>query len=192
MFNKNKFLMEWTDNYQPSTGYEHEIIIPIDNNNQVKLIARYLAYKKKEDFLFAVCHNEKQTLEQCAGIYDNLRLDERADYDVELVEVSWRYESETLHQLQLAMQDRVYVIRKFLPFLRQFLSEGYGGPTPHENVMAVAYPHGFKILDNLGGVSAEQGQKQREMFARRVGIGAMKECGWCFAKYNAEGKLQPL
>lgn len=192
MFNKVEFLMEWMEKYQPPTGYEHEIVVPLDSGDEVKLIARYLAYKKKEDFLFAICHNEKQTLEQCRGIYDNLRLNERANYDIELAEVSWRYESATLHQLQLDMKDRVYIMRKFMPFLREFLTNGYGGPTPHENIMAVAYPHGFKMYDNLGNVSAEDGQKQRAMLARRVGIGAMKDFGWSFAKYGSDGKLHPL
>ena len=191
MFNKTEFLLEWMEKYQAPTGYQHQIVIPLDSGDEVKLIARYLAYKKKEDFLFSLCHNEKQSYEQCSGVYENLRLDERANYDIELVEVSWRYESETLHQLQLNMKDRVYIIQKFMPFLKQFLNNGYGGPTPHENIMAVAMPQGFKYND-LGYVDGKAGQRQRALIAKRVGIGAMKECGWSFAKYDSNLKLQPL
>lgn len=190
MFNKTEFLLEWMENYQVPTGYEHQIVIPLDDGVEVNLIARYFAYKKKEDFLFAVCHNEKQTDAQCAGIYDNLRLDERAEGDVELVEVSWRYESET-HQLQLSMQDRVYMMQRFIPFLKDFLANGYGGITLVNNIMAVALPQGFKY-NNLGYVDGKVGQRQRAVLAKRVGIGAMKECGWSFAKYDSNLKLQPL
>ena len=99
-----------------------------------------MAYVKKEDFIFSLLNNEKQTLEQVSGIYDNLRLDERSGTDIELVEVSWRYEG-TIHQLQLKMDQRVYILKRFLPFLKIFLKEGYGGPTPQKDIMVVAYPH---------------------------------------------------
>jgi|TARA_B110000908_G_scaffold100026_1_gene118049 hypothetical protein len=191
MFTKSEFFMEWMDKYKAPTGYEHEIVMTLDSGDHVKLIAKFLAYEKKEDFLFALCHNSKQD-DNITGVYENLRLDERADYDIELVEVSWRYECETLHQLQLSMRDRVLILRRFMPFVKSFLADGYGGPTPHENIMVVALPRGFKVLDNLGGVSAEQGQRQRSLFAKRMGMGSMKDCDWSFAKYGADLKLHPL
>ena len=191
MFNKTEFLLEWMENYQAPTGYEHQIVIPLDSGDEVKLIARYFAYKKKEDFLFAVCNNEKQTTAQCAGIYDNLRLDERADNDLELVEISWRYESETLHQLQLSMKDRVYLMQRFMPFMKKFVNEGFGGPIPSENLMMTAMPQGYKYR-NSGYVSGDRGQKQRAILAKRVGMGMMKDFGWSFAKYDSNLKLQPL
>ena len=109
MFDRNKFIIDWYDHFQQPTGYEHEIVIPLEDGNEIKLIARYMAYVKKEDFIFSLLNNEKQTLEQVSGIYDNLRLDERSGTDIELVEVSWRYEG-TIHQLQLKMDQRVYIL----------------------------------------------------------------------------------
>lgn len=191
MFNRNQFMLEWMDRCDAPTGYEHEIVIPLNEQHTVKLIARYFAYKRKEDFMLACCLREKATTEQLDGIYKNLRLDERANYDIELVEVSWRYESETLHQLQLDMKDRVYIIQKFMPFLKEFLTNGYGGPTPHQDIMVVAMPQGFKY-NNMGYVDGPEGQRQRALIAKRVGMGKMKECGWCFAKYGPDLKLQPL
>lgn len=191
MFDRNKFIIDWYDHFQQPTGYEHEIVIPLEDGNEIKLIARYMAYVKKEDFIFSLLNNEKQTLEQVSGIYDNLRLDERSGTDIELVEVSWRYEG-TIHQLQLKMDQRVYILKRFLPFLKIFLKEGYGGPTPQKDIIVLAYPHGFKIMTDWGDGSAAQGQHQRAKLSQRVGIGALKECGWCFGKYDQDGKLQPL
>ncbi len=190
MFNKNDFLVDWMDNFQHPTGYEHHILVPLDDGIEVNLIAKYLAYPKKEDFLFELCMRQKVTSEALAGVYDNLRLEERADGDVELVEISWRYESET-HQLQLNMKDRVYLMQRFMPFMKKFVSEGFGGPTPSENLMMTAMPKGFKYR-NSGYVSGDLGQKQRAILAKRVGMGVMKDFGWSFAKYNSDLKLQPL
>ena len=189
MFNRNKFILDWVDHFQQPTGYDHEIVIPLEIG-EVKLIARYLAYKKKEDFIFSLISDEKTSTENISQIYDQMRWDERAQGDIELVEVSWRYES-VVHQLQLSMKDRVYIIQKFVPFLKQFLNFGYGGPTPKENIMAVAKPEGFKY-DSLGYTDGKAGQKQRAMIAKRCGIGMMKKCGWSYAKYGADRKLHPL
>ena len=189
MFNRNQFILDWVDHFQQPTGYDHEIVIPLDIGD-VKLIARYLAYKKKEDFIFSLINDEKTTKEELSAIYDEMRLDERADGDIELVEVSWRYESE-VHQLQLTMKQRVFMVQKFMPFLKQFLNFGYGGPTPVENIMAVAKPEGYKY-NELGYIDGEAGQRQRAMIAKRCGIGLMKDCGWSFAKYGSDKKLHPL
>ena len=189
MFNKNQFILDWVDNFQQPTGYDHEIVIPIEPGD-VKLIARYMAYAKKEDFIFSLINDELTPIEEIEGLYEQLRWDERADSDIELVEVSWRYESE-VHQLQLSMKDRVYIMQKFIPFLKDFLNNGYGGPTPIENIMAIAKPQGFKY-NNLGYTDGEAGQRQRAFLAKRCGIGQMKECGWSFAKYGSNLKLQPL
>jgi len=189
MFNKNQFILDWVDHFQQPTGYDHEIVIPLEIGD-VKLIARYLAYKKKEDFIFSLINDENTSVENLSLINEEMRWEERAEGNIELVEVSWRYESE-IHQLQLSMKDRVYIMQKFVPFLKQFLAFGYGGPTPKENIMAVAKPQGFKY-NNLGYVDGEAGQRQRAMIAKRCGIGAMKDCGWSFAKYGSDKKLHPL
>ena len=189
MFDRNKFIIDWVDHFQQPTGYDHEIVIPLDIG-EVKLIARYLAYKKKEDFIFSLINDEKTTSKELSAVYGNMRLDERAEGDVELVEVSWRYESE-IHQLQLCMQDRVYMMQRFIPFLKDFLAYGYGGITLVNNIMAVAKPQGFKY-NNLGYTDGAAGQRQRAFLAKRCGIGLMKECGWSYAKYGADKKLYPL
>jgi len=189
MFDRNKFIIDWVDHFQQPTGYDHEIVIPLDIG-EVKLIARYLAYKKKEDFIFSLINDEKTTSKELSAVYGNMRLDERAEGDVELVEVSWRYESE-IHQLQLCMQDRVYMMQRFIPFLKDFLANGYGGITLVNNIMAVAKPQGFKY-NNLGYTDGAAGQRQRAFLAKRCGIGLMKECGWSYAKYGADKKLYPL
>ena len=189
MFDRNKFIIDWVDNFQQPTGYDHEIVIPL-KIGEVKLIARYYAYKKKEDFIFTQINDEKVSKEELSGLWEEMRFDERSGTDIELVEVSWRYES-SVHQLQLSMKDRVYIIQKFIPFLKQFLNFGYGGPTPKENIMAVAKPQGFKY-NNLGYADGKAGQKQRAFIAKRCGIGMMKECGWSFAKYGSDKKLHPL
>jgi hypothetical protein len=189
MFNKNQFILDWVDHFQQPTGYDHEIVIPLEIG-EINLIARYFAYKKKEDFIFSLINDDKTTAEELSSVYEEMRWEERAEGDIELVEVSWRYESE-VHQLQLSMKDRVYIIQKFMPFLKEFLTSGYGGPTPKENIMAVAKPQGFKY-NNLGYVDGEAGQRQRAMIAKRCGIGLMKDCGWSFAKYGADRKLHPL
>ena len=189
MFNKNQFILDWVDSFQQPVGYDHEIVIPLEIG-EIKLVARYLAYKKKEDFIFSLINSDNTSLEQLTSIHEELRWEERAEGDIELVEVSWRYESE-IHQLQLSMKDRVYMIQKFMPFLKEFLNSGYGGPTPVENIMAVAKPEGYKY-NELGYVDGEAGQRQRAMIAKRCGIGLMKDCGWSFAKYGSDKKLHPL
>ena len=189
MFNKNQFILDWVDHFQQPTGYDHEIVIPLEIGD-IKLIARYLAYKKKEDFIFSLINDEKTATEEIDAIFNNMRWAERAEGDIELVEVSWRYESE-VHQLQLSMKDRVYIMQKFIPFLKDFLNNGYGGPTPVENIMAVAKPQGFKY-NNLGYTDGDAGQRQRAFLAKRCGIGMMKEHGWSYSKYGPDLKLQPL
>ena len=80
---------------------------------------------------------------------------------------------------------------KFLPFLKKFLSEGYGGPTPKENILVMAMPKGFKF-NNMGYTDGALGQKQRAILAKRCGIGDMQPHGWSYGKYGSDLKLHPL
>ena len=109
--------------------YENEILMLLEDDKEASLVCRYLAYKKKEDFMFNVCMNEKQTKEQQAGVWDNLRLDERSGKEFELVEISFLYEGE-LHQMQLSKQERLLMLRKFIPLAKQFVTTGYGAIAP--------------------------------------------------------------
>ena len=190
MFNRNEFLLAWSDHYRAAVKYENEILMLLEDDKEASIVCRYAAYKKKEDFIFSLINDEKTTSKELSAVYGNMRLDERAEGDVELVEVSWRYESE-IHQLQLCMQDRVYMMQRFIPFLKDFLANGYGGITLVNNIMAVAKPQGFKY-NNLGYTDGAAGQRQRAILAKRVGMGVMKDFGWSFAKYSSDLKLQPL
>lgn len=191
MFSKKDFILEWMDKFQHPTGYDYEVVVPVNDNTTVTMIARYLAYKTKEDFLFDCCMQNNDTLEQLSDIHDNLNLEERAEGDVQLVSASWRYESET-HHLQLDMKDRVFLILAFMPFLRLFLKEGFGDYSPTNNLMVVGCPKGRKWWDQLTEQSNSEGQRQRDLMTQRIGLGPMKDCGWSFAKYGPELNLQPL
>ena len=192
MFNRNEFLLTWSDHYSAPVMYENEILMLLEDDKEASIVCRYLAYKKKEDFMFSVCMNEKQTKEQEAGVWDNLRLDERSGKEFELVEISFTYEGE-LHQMQLSKQERLLMLRKFIPLAKEFITTGYGAITPpYKDLLAVAYPYGLKVKDDLTEYSFQRGQEQRAMFARKFNFGDVKEFGWMFAKYNSEGKIQPL
>ena len=76
MFKRSEFLLTWSDHYSAPVLYENEILMLLEDDKEASIVCRYLAYKKKEDFMFSVCMNEKQTKEQQEGVWDNLRLDE--------------------------------------------------------------------------------------------------------------------
>ena len=193
MFDRNEFLLAWGDHYSAPVQYENEILMLLEDDKEASIVCRYLAYKKKEDFMFNVCMNEKQTKEQQAGVWDNLRLDERSGREFELVELSWSYEG-SLHQMQLSKRERLIMLRAFIPLCKQYLETGYGAiAPPYKDLMAVSYPYGLKVKDDLTSYSVDAGQRQRDMLAQRMfNWGAMKDFGWAFAKYTSEGKIQPL
>ena len=193
MFDRNEFLLTWNDHYSAPVQYENEILMLLEDDKEASIVCKYQAFKKKEDFMFNVCMNEKQTKEQQAGVWDNLRLDERSGKEFELIDVSWTYEG-SLHQMQLSRRERLTILRAFIPLGKQYLETGYGAiAPPYKDLMAVSYPHGLKVKDGFISFSAEAGQQQRDLLAQRMfNWGAMKDFGWAFAKYSSEGKIQPL
>jgi len=192
MYNRNEFLLAWSDHYRAAVKYENEILMLLEDDKEASIVCRYAAYKKKEDFLFAAIMDDMQTAEQEKSIWDNLKLDERSGKEFELIEISFSYEGE-LHQLQLSKEERLLMLRKFIPLAKQFITTGYGAiAPPYKDLMVVAYPYGLKVKDDLTEYSSQRGQEQRAMFARRFNFGEVKDSGWMFAKYNSEGKIQPL
>ena len=192
MFDRNEFLQSWSDNYSAPISYENSVLMQIENSKSVSIVAQYFAYKKKEDFLFDICMQEKQTPQQEAGIYSKLKLKQRSGKEFEIAEVAWKYESD-LHQMQINRRLRTIILLRFMPLAKLFLNEGYGGIiSPYKDLMLVTQPIGTKIQDNFIMNNPEEGKRQRSLMARRLGFGAMKDFGWSFAKYNSKGKLQPL
>ena len=195
MFNRSEFLLTWSDHYSAPVQYDNEILMLLENDREASIVCSFLAYKKKEDFMFNVCMNEKQTKEQQAEVWDNLRLDERSGKEFELLETSWAYEG-TLHQMQLSARERLTMLRAFIPYCKEFLKSGFPGTPidpPYKDLMAVAYPHGLKVKTDMTTYSADKGKEQRNILSvGRLGLSPSKECGWSFNKWDAEGKLQPL
>ena len=190
MFNRNQFILDWVDHFQQPTGYENQVVFNVEGK-EIKLIGMYYAYKKKEDFIFSLINDKKVTPEQLAEIYDNMRWDERPDYEIEMVEVSWRFEA-MVHQEEIPMKKRFMMLRKFIPFLREFLKEGYGGPSPKADILLTAYPFGLKNYNDWSEDSQKKGATQRSYIAKMMGFGPVKDCGWMFGKYDADGKIHPL
>ena len=191
MFNRDQFILEWVDHFEQPTGYEHSVLFNADGH-EVKLVGMYYAYKKKEDFIFSLINDTKVDAVQLEQIYNEMRWDERADYDVmEMVEVSWRFEA-MVHQNELPMKQRVMMLRKFLPFLREFLKDGYGGPSPKADVLLAAYPRGLKDMNDWTEESQKIGARQRSNITKMMGFGPVKDSGWVFGLYDEERKIHPL
>ncbi len=188
-FNRNEFIMEWVNEFQQPEGFEHQLVMDVDGK-EITLTCLYYAYRKKEDFIFSLINDQKVSDDVLSDIYDNMDWDTRADYDYEMVEVSWSFNAYVL-ATDLPMKHRVFILRTLIPYLRKFLKEGYGGVTPQNDILAVAKPQGLKDPNNWTGESSSVGQRQRAALARLVGFGDLKDCGWMFAKYDGEGKLHP-
>ena len=195
MFNRSEFLLNWSDHYSAPVQYDNEILMLLEGDREASIVCSFLAYKKKEDFMFSICMKDDQTKEQEIGIWDNLRLEERSGREFELLETFWAYEG-TLHQMQLSPRERLTMLRAFIPFCKEFLKSGFKDTPidpPYKDLMAVAYPHGLKVKTDLTVYSADKGKEQRNMLSvGRLGLSPSKDCGWSFNKWDAEGKLQPL
>jgi hypothetical protein len=190
MFNRDQFILEWLEHFEQPTGYEHQVVFDIEGE-EVKLVGMYYAYKKKEDFIFSLINDKKVDAVQLEQLYNEMRWDERSDYDIEMVEVAWRFEA-MVHQNELPMKYRFKILRKFIPFLRDFLKNGYGGPSPSKDVLLTAFPHGLKDYNDWSEDSKQTGARQRSNIAKMMGFGPVKECGWMFGLYDDEGKIHPL
>lgn len=189
-FNRNEFILNWVSKFQQPEGFQNELLMNVDGHD-VALTCLFYAYRKKEDFIFSLINDPKVDSEVLANVYDNMDWDSRADYDYEMVEVSWSYNANVL-QTDLPMKDRVKMMRTLIPYFRMFLKEGYGGVAPQKDLLAIAKPQGLKVPTDWSDESSNVGKRQRAALAKLVGLGELKDCGWMFAKYDEESNLHPL
>ena len=171
MFDRGQFTLDHVDNFQRPVGYEHDIIIPLDDFD-VTLTACALEYQSKADFLFHMIGDNLSTNE--INHLNNVLPDNK------IVVVSFRNES-NVHQMQMHPQQRAYVLNRFIPCLRVFLKDGMAGLTL-TNQTIIAKNEGRKVYDHLTDESNDQGARQRGLLSKRLGLGEMDDYGWSMSQ----------
>ena len=167
MFDRSQFTLDNIDSFSRPTGYEHDIIIPLDDFD-VTLTACAYEYSSKEDFLFHMVGDGVLTEE-----LDHLN---NTIPDGKVVSVSFRNQS-GVHQMQMHSQQRTYALQRFIPCLRTFLKQGIAG-LQLTNQTLVAKNIGRKVYDHLTEESNNEGARQRGLLSKRLGLGDMDEYGY--------------
>ena len=174
---------------QPSTMNEARIQYNIDGI-EIFIITFFVLFKTKEDFLHNLIR-DGYTLDILEVSRKAMLWDERPEVHHQVVEVGWRYESNT-HSTQLTPAQRKQLITEFIIDVRDILRQGYNGWEPEEGIVLVAWPHGMKHYFDWSENSAAEGARQRALFAKRVGFGDVKEDDLVWGIYDAKGRVHPL
>ena len=156
----------------------------------IKLVTFFICYDSKEDLLEMLSRDAPS--DEAIEISKQAMLwDERPDVSPAAVEVGWRYLSDT-HSTELTMEQKQKLIKEFIPDLRDVLQQGYNGHKPQEGIILCAYPHGHKDMFDWSTQSAEEGKRQRALFAKRVGFGDIKGDDFVWGRYDDNGRVKPL
>lgn len=92
---------------------------------------------------------------------------------------------------EYSTRSRTILLVDIMKSLRDNIAGGMGDDKLVDGDALVSYPYGIKAVDGPTMASWKEGQRQREKFDMRFGMGAAHSDGWCYATYT-DGKISPL